>query len=87
MKPFITWKQSNGMLLGLAGDTVFFTLTEVSGKKNNKTYALYANIIGRHVAYYRTESEGKISAEATVEHFLKSLGFWQCVVDRESVAA
>ena len=87
MKPFITWKQSNNILLGMAGDTVFFTLTEVSGKKNNKTYDLYASIIGRHVAYYRTESEGKASAESTVEHFLKSLGFWRCIVDRENTAA
>ena len=87
MKPFITWRQSNGISLGLAGDTVFFTLTEVSGKKDKPVYDLHFSIMNRSIANYRSIDDAKFHAEKAVEHFLKILGFWQCIVDRENTAA
>ena len=87
MKPFITWKQEKHATHGMAGDTLFFSITKVSTKKREVVYDLHADVVGRHVSYYKTEEDAKAHAEAAVEHFLKELGFWQCIVDRETKGA
>lgn len=87
MKSFITWKQEKHATHGMAGDTLFFSITKVSTKKRGVVYDLHAYAVGRHISYYKTEGEAKAHAEAAVEHFLKELGFWQCIVDRETKGA
>lgn len=87
MKTFLTWKQGNHTLKGMAGDTLFFTITKVSNRKDRPAYDLSANIVGEHIAYYRSEDDAKRHAELAVEHFLKEFGFWQGVIDRENQGA
>lgn len=87
MKPFITWRQEKHATYGMAGDVIFFTVVKVSNIKSYPAYDLVANVVGKHISYYKTEDEAKAHAEAAVEHFLKELGFWQCIVDRETKGA
>lgn len=87
MKPFITWKHGKHATHGMAGDVVFFSIIKVSTRKREAVYGLYADVVGKHISYYRTEADAKEHAEAAVEHFLKALGFWQCIVDRETKSA
>lgn len=87
MKPFITWKKEKHATCGMAGNMLFFTITKVSNSKDRPAYDLNANIIGKHISYYRSEEDAKLHAELAVEHFLKELGFWKCIVDRESQGA
>lgn len=87
MKPFITWKHGKHATYGMAGDVIFFTVVKVSNIKSYPVYDLVANVVGKHISYYKTEEDAKEHAEAAVEHFLKVLGFWQCIVDRETKGA
>ena len=87
MKPFITWRQEKHATYGTAGDVVFFSIIKVSTKNREAAYDLVANVVGKHISYYKTEEDAKEHAEAAVEHFLKALGFWDCIVDRETKGA